>query len=122
TARSRLGTRFHTFPERYAALGIADTIGRCRRTDILEGTMRNSAERILTSHAGSLPRPDDLIELNRQRLAGESDDEAGFQRTLSEAVRDLVRRQREVGIDVPGDGEFGKAMGDKGDYGAWWTD
>jgi 5-methyltetrahydropteroyltriglutamate--homocysteine methyltransferase len=83
--------------------------------------MKNSAERILTSHAGSLPRPDELIELNRRRLTGEHTDEEGFQRTLTAAVADLVRRQQDVGIDVPGDGEFGKAMGQKVDYGAWWT-
>ena len=83
--------------------------------------MRNSADRILTSHAGSLPRPDELIELNRLRRTGEFDDEPGFQRTLTAAVADLVERQRDIGIDVPGDGEFGKSMGQKLDFGAWWT-
>ena len=40
--------------------------------------MKASRERILTSHAGSLPRPDDLIEANRAREADDADDERGF--------------------------------------------
>jgi 5-methyltetrahydropteroyltriglutamate--homocysteine methyltransferase len=83
--------------------------------------MRNSRERIATSHAGSLPRPDDLIELNRARQAGDAQDEAGYQERLRAAVEEVVQRQREVGIDVPGDGEYGKAMGQRVNYGAWWS-
>jgi 5-methyltetrahydropteroyltriglutamate--homocysteine methyltransferase len=82
--------------------------------------MRNSADRILTSHAGSLPRPDELIELNNARMAGRSVDEQEFQTRLRAAVTDLVRRQRDMGIDIPNDGEYGHAMPDKTDYGAWW--
>src|SRR4030095_15507695 len=76
---------------------------------------------ILTTQAGSLPRPDDLIELNRARAAGESGDEAGYQARLGSAVAEVVRRQHSAGIHVPGDGEFGKAMGQKVNYGAWWS-
>ena len=76
---------------------------------------------MLTSHAGSLPRPDDLIELNRARQAGETQDEAGYQARLASAVTEVVRRQRTAGIDVPGDGEYGKAMGQRVNYGAWWS-
>ena len=83
--------------------------------------MKRSSRRILTSHAGSLPRPDDLIELNRARQAGESTDEAGYQQRLGAAVEDVVRRQTVAGIDVPGDGEYGKAMGQRVNYGAWWS-
>ncbi len=85
--------------------------------------MRRSTDAILTSHAGSLPRPDELIELNRARQSGEDEafDEAGFQRELTDAVRDVVARQVAVGVSVPGDGEFGKAMGHKVNYGAWWS-
>jgi 5-methyltetrahydropteroyltriglutamate--homocysteine methyltransferase len=81
--------------------------------------MQTSSDRILTSHVGSLPRPDDLIEVNRRREAGEPVDEGAFQARLSTAVGDVVRRQREIGIDVPNDGEFGKAMGHRVHYGAW---
>ncbi len=83
--------------------------------------MRMSRDHILTSQAGSLPRPDDLIEANRAREAGETTDERAFQEKLSSAVLDVVRRQKELGIDVPGDGEFGKSMGSRINYGAWWN-
>lgn len=82
--------------------------------------MRKSTDTILTSHAGSLPRPDTLIEANRQREAG-SVDELSFQRSLTEAVGDVVRRQVAAGISVPGDGEYGKSMGSKVNYRAWWS-
>ena len=83
--------------------------------------MKRSGDRVLTTHAGSLPRPDDLIELNRQRQDGEPVDEATYQQRLAAAVADVVRRQQQSGVDVPGDGEFGKAMGQKVNYGAWWS-
>jgi len=81
--------------------------------------MRFSHDRILTSHAGSLPRPDALIEANRARASGEGGDEAQFQTQLRSAVGDVVGRQKELGIDLPGDGEFGKSMGHRINYGAW---
>ena len=81
--------------------------------------MRNSRDHIITSHVGSLPRPDNLIEANRAREAGESKDEAAFQKTLRAAVMDVVRRQKEAGVDVPNDGEFGKSMGQRVNYRAW---
>src|ERR1700732_708262 len=80
--------------------------------------MRSSADRILTSHAGSLPRSDNLIEANRAREAGGATGEDEFQQALRSAVGDVVRRQRELGIDIPGDGEFGKSMGQRINYGA----
>jgi len=83
--------------------------------------MQNSSQRIITTHAGSLPRPDGLIELNRARQDGESQDEATYQRQLGSAVQAVVRQQRAAGIDIPGDGEFGKAMGQRVNYGAWWS-
>jgi 5-methyltetrahydropteroyltriglutamate--homocysteine methyltransferase len=81
--------------------------------------MKTSSGRILTSHVGSLPRPDALIAANRRREAGEAVDENAFQAQLAAAVGEVVRRQRELGIDVPNDGEFGKSMGHPVNYGAW---
>jgi 5-methyltetrahydropteroyltriglutamate--homocysteine methyltransferase len=81
--------------------------------------MRSSADHILTSHAGSLPRPDELIEANRAREAGDASDEHLFQQKLRAAVSDVVRHQRDLGIDIPGDGEFSKSMGHRVNYGAW---
>jgi 5-methyltetrahydropteroyltriglutamate--homocysteine methyltransferase len=83
--------------------------------------MRTSHDRILTSHVGSLPRPDALIDGNRARAAGETIDTSRFQRMLRDAVADVVRHQKELGINVPSDGEFGKAMGHRVNYGAWWS-
>jgi 5-methyltetrahydropteroyltriglutamate--homocysteine methyltransferase len=83
--------------------------------------MRMSRDHILTSQAGSLPRPDDLLEANRAREAGETTDEPRFQEQLRSAVIDVVRRQKEIGIDISGDGEFGKSMGHRVNYGAWWN-
>jgi 5-methyltetrahydropteroyltriglutamate--homocysteine methyltransferase len=83
--------------------------------------MTTSSDHILTSHVGSLPRPDDLIAANRAREAGEATDEDVFQKKLRGAVAEVVRRQREFGIDVPGDGEFGKSVGHRVNYGAWWN-
>ena len=77
--------------------------------------------RVLTSHAGSLPRPDDLIELNRRRLDEEGVDEEEYAARLREATIDVVKRQVELGIDLPNDGEYGHIMGAKVDYGAWWS-
>src|SRR5688572_27663209 len=83
--------------------------------------MKRSDARILTTQAGSLPRPDDLIELNRARQAGESQDERGYQTRLGTAVGEVVHRQKAAGVDIAGDGEFGKAMGQRVNYGAWWS-
>ena len=76
--------------------------------------MSTSSDHILTSHAGSLPRPDDLIE------AWRAADERAIAEKLTASVADIVRRQKDLGIDVPGDGEFGKPMAQRVNYGSWW--
>jgi len=83
--------------------------------------MKRSQDRILTSHAGSLSRPTDLIELNRARMGGEETDETILGDALTAAVSDVVAKQREIGVDIPNDGEFGKPMGQTYDYGVWWN-
>jgi 5-methyltetrahydropteroyltriglutamate--homocysteine methyltransferase len=70
-------------------------------------------DRILTSHAGSLPRPEDLIALNEQRAAGDFSNETEYLGRLRAAVADVVARQRETGIDLVNDGEYGHSMGMK---------
>src|SRR5262249_10502322 len=82
--------------------------------------MLKSSDRILTSHAGSLPRPDGLIAANAQREAGKME-EGAFQNELTASVADVVKRQVAAGITVPGDGEYGKSMGSKINYRAWWS-
>src|SRR5215469_11342654 len=82
--------------------------------------MKASSDHILTSHAGSLPRPDELIEAYRAIETGAVADDRNLREKLRVAVDDVVRRQRDLGIDVPGDGEYGKSMGHRVNYGAWW--
>src|SRR6516165_3811510 len=83
--------------------------------------MRRSSDRILTTHVGSLSRPASLIAIGRARAAGESKDDAAFAQVLAAAVSDVVKKQRELGVDIPDDGEFGKPVGGAYDYGAWWN-
>ena len=83
--------------------------------------MRQSRDQILTSHAGSLPRPEALIDANRARESGMATDERRFQDQLRTSVTEVVRLQKQAGIAIPGDGEFGKSMGHKVNYRAWWS-
>jgi 5-methyltetrahydropteroyltriglutamate--homocysteine methyltransferase len=83
--------------------------------------MQMSRDHILTTHAGSLPRPDTLIAANHAHESGQTVDERRFQDELSAAVIDVVHQQQKLGIDVPGDGEFGKSMGHRVNYRAWWS-
>jgi 5-methyltetrahydropteroyltriglutamate--homocysteine methyltransferase len=71
--------------------------------------MKRSTERILTTHVGSLARPDALIPALRAKERGQSYDTATYAKLVREAVAEAVRRQTEVGIDIVTDGEQGKA-------------
>jgi len=66
------------------------------------------ADRILTTHVGSLPRPPELLSLMQSRAAGETVDPARLARALKEEVTAVVRRQVEAGVDLVSDGEFSK--------------
>src|SRR6202163_1183275 len=68
-------------------------------------TMRRSTSRILTTHTGSLPRPRELTRLYALRARGEAVDAAEIDRAGREAVRAIVRKQHEAGIDVGNNGE-----------------
>ena len=70
--------------------------------------MKVSSDRILTTHVGSLPRPDDLFELMLSRMDGKPVDEKAYAERVRSAVRDCVRQQVDVGLDVVSDGEMGK--------------
>jgi 5-methyltetrahydropteroyltriglutamate--homocysteine methyltransferase len=67
-----------------------------------------SADRILTTHVGSLPRPQDVVDCLFAQDRGESYDPKHFEATMRRAVGDVVRRQHEVGLDVINDGEMSK--------------
>ena len=67
------------------------------------------ADRILTTHAGSLPRPDDLADMVWARIDGKEVDDGELGAKIDEAVDRVVARQREVGLDVISDGEMSKS-------------
>jgi 5-methyltetrahydropteroyltriglutamate--homocysteine methyltransferase len=69
--------------------------------------MKHSADRILTTHAGSLPRPPELLDLVKSGDAAALE-QTGNAQSLRTAVSDIVRRQAALGIDVIDDGEYGK--------------
>ena len=66
-------------------------------------------DRILATHTGSLIRPPELLAFLGAKERGQTIDEDAYQECLKDAVNDVVRKQVEVGIDVPDDGEMGKA-------------
>ncbi len=69
--------------------------------------MKRSTDRILTTHVGSIPRPEDMLEMASVRT-GPPKDLAAYEARLKRAVVEIVRKQKDVGIDVVNDGEFGK--------------
>jgi 5-methyltetrahydropteroyltriglutamate--homocysteine methyltransferase len=72
--------------------------------------MKRSQQRILTSHVGSLIRPQALQDFLRARQAGKPYERKAYEACLTQSVAAVVREQAAVGIDVPSDGEFGKAI------------
>jgi 5-methyltetrahydropteroyltriglutamate--homocysteine methyltransferase len=70
--------------------------------------MQRSTDRILTTHTGSLARPDDLLEMIQARTAGQPYDAEAFKARTRTAVAEVVREQVENGIDVVSDGELSK--------------
>jgi 5-methyltetrahydropteroyltriglutamate--homocysteine methyltransferase len=72
--------------------------------------MSHGADRILTTHVGSLIRPPKLIEFWRSIEDGKPYDEAAFEACLTESIAEVVRQQAEVGIDIVSDGEFSKGL------------
>ena len=81
--------------------------------------MKRSEHRVLTTHAGSLPRPEELLEINPAKAAGENYDVPTYAERLTASVSEICRTQNEICIDVINDGEFGKATRGAIDYGAW---
>jgi 5-methyltetrahydropteroyltriglutamate--homocysteine methyltransferase len=67
-----------------------------------------SNHRILTTHTGSLPRPDELTALLVREEAGELVDHDRLAELISQSVREIVRKQRDCGIDVASDGEHAR--------------
>ena len=70
--------------------------------------MQTSTNRILTTHAGSLPRPRSLISLHRAKFEGTAVAEATLTQAIEAATRHIIKKQLEVGIDVGNNGEMGR--------------
>jgi 5-methyltetrahydropteroyltriglutamate--homocysteine methyltransferase len=70
--------------------------------------MSELVDRILTTHTGSLPRPDDLIQMMWAKADGVPVDEVALARRVGRAVQEAVDRQREAGITIVNDGEMSK--------------
>jgi len=61
--------------------------------------MTPTEDRIRTTHAGSLPRPDDLVDMIWGRMDGEEVDQAALDARIDSGVAEVVKKQREAGID-----------------------
>lgn len=72
--------------------------------------MKRSADRILTTHVGSLIRPKELQDFLRLKQSRKPYDRTAYDACLTQSVADIVKRQSEAGIDVVSDGEFGKSI------------
>ena len=70
--------------------------------------MKRSTDRILTTHAGSLPRPEGLRELVAAKSSGQSGDQEDLNRRIRTGVAEIVQKQIESGIDIVNDGELSK--------------
>jgi 5-methyltetrahydropteroyltriglutamate--homocysteine methyltransferase len=68
----------------------------------------SEGSRILTTHVGSLPRPQDVVDVVFAEDRGEAVDRAEYDRVIGEAVRDRVQHQVQAGIDFVSDGEMSK--------------
>jgi 5-methyltetrahydropteroyltriglutamate--homocysteine methyltransferase len=72
--------------------------------------MKRSTDRILTTHVGSLIRPDALQDFLRAKQSGKPYDHAAYDACLKGSVAEVVREQADLGIDVVSDGEYGKSI------------
>ena len=70
--------------------------------------MKTSTERILTTHVGSLPRPQNVVDFIFAQEKGEPVDMTAFNAAMAVAVDDIVKRQVDSGIDIVSDGEMSK--------------
>ena len=70
--------------------------------------MGSRAQRILTTHTGSLPRPDDLVQMMWAKGDGRPVDEGALSRRIADAVHEVVDLQAQAGISVVSDGEMSK--------------
>ena len=70
--------------------------------------MLRSTERFLTTHTGSLPRPDDLVRTMYAKEEGVPVEAGALAERVAAAVQEVVRKQVQAGIDIVNDGELSK--------------
>jgi 5-methyltetrahydropteroyltriglutamate--homocysteine methyltransferase len=70
--------------------------------------MSTDADRVPTTHTGSLPRPDDLVQLMWAKGDGRVVDEEALANRVADAVQEVVDRQAEAGVSIVNDGEMSK--------------
>src|SRR4030095_16233412 len=70
--------------------------------------MNRSTERFLTTHTGSLPRPEDLIRTMYAKEEGVPVEADALERRVASAVEEIVRKQADAGVDIINDGEMSK--------------
>jgi 5-methyltetrahydropteroyltriglutamate--homocysteine methyltransferase len=70
--------------------------------------MKRSSDRFLTTHTGSLPRPDDLVRMMYAKEEGVPVESAALAARIAAAVEEVVRKQADAGIDIVNDGEMSK--------------
>ena len=75
---------------------------------LLSSAMKTSTDRILTTHVGSLPRPQSVVDLLFAQDRSEPYDPAVFEETIGREVSEVVKTQAENGVDIVSDGEMGK--------------
>ena len=71
--------------------------------------MKRSTDRILTTHVGSLVKPDNLLQMVTARDQGQAYDAAALKARVTQAVAEVVQRQAAAGVDIVNDGEFSKS-------------
>ena len=71
--------------------------------------MKYSTNRILTTHAGALPQPEDLKQMHAAKISGQAVDEPAFTERVRAAVAEAVKKQISCGLDIINDGELGKS-------------
>jgi 5-methyltetrahydropteroyltriglutamate--homocysteine methyltransferase len=70
--------------------------------------MKSSTDCIITTHAGSLPRPPELLKLVRAKISGQPFDEAALTAEVTRSVETVIKAQADLGLDLVSDGEMSK--------------
>src|SRR6266702_1152048 len=87
---------------------MPDRSGKTSRNTSGRQSMKRSTERFLTTHTGSLPRPEDLVRMMYAREEGVPVDRAELGARIRSAVEDVVHKQAAAGVDIVNDGEMSK--------------